>query len=77
MTKFYFDKLEPLLRKNPETLIRCHYKIVSKSFIIAKKAGEIHEGNFNYLIRGHSKTTLTIFCSILTTYLPLVDMFTK
>ena len=29
------------------------------------------------LFRGHSKTTLTIFCPILTTYLPLVDMFTK
>ena len=27
--------------------------------------------------RGHSKTTLTIFCPILTTYLPPVDMLTK
>ena len=30
-----------------------------------------------FYIWGHSKTTLTIFCPILTTYLPLVDMFTK
>ena len=30
-----------------------------------------------YLLGGHSKTMLTIFCPILTTYLPLVDMFTK
>ena len=29
------------------------------------------------MLRGHSKTTLTVFCPILTTYLPPVDIFTK
>ena len=31
----------------------------------------------NDVIGGQSKTTLTIFCPILTTYLPPVDMITK
>ena len=30
-----------------------------------------------YIVRGHSKTTLTIFGPFFTTYLPPVDMFTK
>ena len=30
-----------------------------------------------FQVRGHSKTTLTVFCPFLTTYLPSVDMFTK
>ena len=31
---------------------------------------------FGKFLGGHSKTTLTIFAPILTTYLPLVDIFT-
>ena len=35
------------------------------------------EGSRGKYSRGHSKTTLTNFPPILTTYLPLVDIFTK
>ena len=31
----------------------------------------------DFLVWGHSKTTLTIVCPILNTYLPPVDLFTK
>ena len=44
---------------------------------LASASSEQHYIEFSNNIRGHSKTTLTIFCPILTTYLPPVDMFTK
>ena len=46
-------------------------KYKSNGFILDKLS------EVRFAIRGHSKTTLTIFCTILTTYLPPVDMFTK
>ena len=72
-----------------DTYVVQEYKVKSKKRLVSNICiclGSIKGGKariFSGLIsearepvRGHSKTTLTIFASILTTYLPLVDIFT-
>ena len=53
----------------------CEDKNVPYVFVQSKQGMYVLEdGKIMFVVRGHSNTTLTIFCHILTTYLPLVDI---